>query len=179
MEEVLQAIPQLGVQTDGKTAHDFGVRELDITLIRATNYTDDGYPIKTRIGVIRSNTLTQLGTLTGDLVHYPFFEGVPLRIHKYDEAIDWVPINDIIRYSKNPGVKSIVMLVGVQSNQFPRALDLASRFLPHNIAVLIGGFHVSGMLSMIGLTDDLKGAMEKGITLGCRRSGGRASAHRR
>ena len=71
------------------------------------------------------------------------------------------------------------MLVGVQSNQFPRALDLASRFLPHNIAVLIGGFHVSGMLSMIGLTDDLKGAMEKGITLVAGEVEGGRSAYRR
>jgi radical SAM superfamily enzyme YgiQ (UPF0313 family) len=98
-------------------------------------------------------------------VSYPFFRGVSLRIHKFDEAIDWVPVNDIIKASKTPGVRSIVMLVGVQSNQYPRALDLASKFLPHGIAVLIGGFHVSGMLSMIGLTDELKVAMEKGITL--------------
>jgi hypothetical protein len=165
MEELLETTPQAGVEKDGKKILDFGVRELHVTLIRATNYTDDGYPIKTRVGVIRSNTLTQVGTLTGDLVHYPFFEGISLQIDKYDEAIDWVPVRDIIRDSKTPATHSIVMLVGVQSNQFPRALDLASRFLPHNIAVLIGGFHVSGMLSMIGLTDDLKRAMEMGITL--------------
>ena len=150
---------------DHKTAHDFGVRELDVTLIRPTNYTDDGYPIKARVGVIRSNTLTQMGTLTNDLVHYSFFEGVGIQIRKYDEAIDWVPEKEIVRRSSVPGVKSIIMLVGVQTNQFPRALDLASRFLPHGISVLIGGFHVSGMLSMIGLTPDLKDAMEKGITL--------------
>ena len=46
-----------------KTIADYGVRELDITLIRPTNYTDDGYPITMRVGVIRSNTLTQMGTL--------------------------------------------------------------------------------------------------------------------
>lgn len=165
MEAAIQETQTTGVQNDGKTARDFGVRELDITLIRPTNYTDDGYPIKTRVGVIRSNTLTQMGTLTSDLVRHPFFEGVSLQIHKFDEAIDWVPDDTIIRNSKKDGVRSIVMLVGVQTNQYPRALDLASRFLPHNIPILIGGFHVSGMLSMIGLTDDLKGAMDKGITL--------------
>ena len=54
-------------RADFQTALEYGIRELDITLIRPTNYTDDGYPIKTRIGVIRSNTLTQIGTLVRDL----------------------------------------------------------------------------------------------------------------
>ena len=51
-----------------------GNEELDVTLIRPTNYTDDGYPIKTRIGVIRSNTLTQLGTLVHDLENDSVFQ---------------------------------------------------------------------------------------------------------
>ena len=148
-----------------KNLKDYGVQELDITLIRPTNYTDDGYPIRMRIGVIRSNTLTQMGTLVRDFVNYPFFEGVSLKVHQIDEAIQRVPVKEILRRSKLPGVKSIVMLVGVQSNQFPRAQDLASSFLPHNIPVMIGGFHVSGMLSMIGLTADLRAAMVKGMIL--------------
>lgn len=153
------------VQTDLRTLRDYGVRELDVTLIRPTNYTDDGYPIKTRIGVIRSNTLTQIGSLVHDLETYPFFSGVSLKIRKIDEAIEWIPEKDILNRSKVPGVKSIVMLVGVQSNQYPRALDIASKFLPQRIPVVIGGFHVSGMMAMIGLTADLRSAMSMGITL--------------
>lgn len=154
-----------GVPTDLRRAKDHGVHELAVTLIRPTNYTDDGYPIKTRIGVIRSNTLTQIGTLVKDLSNSPFFKGVPLEIRKIDEAIEWIPVKEIIQQSKAPGVKSIVMLVGVQSNQYPRALDIAAKFLPHGIPVLIGGFHVSGMLAMIGVTADLRQAMSMGITL--------------
>jgi Radical SAM superfamily len=152
-------------QTSIQTAREYGVRELDVTLIRPTNYTDDGYPIKTRIGVIRSNTLTQIGTLVRDLEKESFFHKVTLNIRKIDEAIEWIPVKDIVKRSKVPGVKSIVMLVGVQTNQYPRALDIASQFLPYGIPVLIGGFHVSGMLAMIGVTDDLKTAMSKGIIL--------------
>jgi len=148
-----------------RSANEYGVREIDVTLIRPTNYTDDGYPIKTRIGVIRSNTLTQIGTLVRDLANELFFQGVKLDICKIDEAIEWIPVKDIVRRSKVPGVKSIVMLVGVQTNQYPRALDIASKLLPHGIPVLIGGFHISGMLAMIGLTADLRNAMSMGITL--------------
>ncbi|HTY37766.1 MAG TPA: radical SAM protein [Bacteroidota bacterium] len=150
---------------DLQTLSDSGVHRLDVTLIRPTNYTDDGYPIKTRIGVIRSNTLTQIGSLVRDLETYPFFKGVSLNIRKIDEAIEWIPEKEILSQSKVPGVRSIVMLVGVQSNQYPRALDIASKFLPHGIPVVIGGFHVSGMIAMIGITSDLKTAMARGITL--------------
>jgi len=152
-------------QTAFRTLQEYGVHEIDVTLIRPTNYTDDGYPIKTHIGVIRSNTLMQIGTLVNDLVKEPFFQDVKLNIRKIDEAIEWVPVKDVIHHSKVPGVKSIVMLVGVQTNQFPRALDIAAKFLPHGIPVLIGGFHVSGMLAMIGMTPDLEAAISKGITL--------------
>lgn len=148
-----------------QTLADSGISKLEITLIRPTNYTDDGYPIRTRIGVIRSNTLTQMGTLARDLVNYPFFNGISLVVRQVDEAVLRVPRNEILKRAKLSGVKSIVMLVGVQSNQFPRALDISSWFLPHDIPVLIGGFHVSGMLAMIGLTADLRGALVKGITL--------------
>jgi len=151
--------------SDPVTAGAFGVRELDVTLIRATNYTDDGYPITMRVGVIRSNTLTQMGTLARDLVNYPFFSGLSLNVRLIDEAIQRVPTREILRRSRVPGVKTIVMIVGVQTNQYPRAQDIASWFLPHDIPVMIGGFHVSGMLAMVGLTADLREAMTKGITL--------------
>ncbi len=150
---------------DNSHADDYGIRELDVTLIRATNYTDDGYPIKMRINVIRSNTLTQMAALTRDIVTHPFFRGTKVNVTTIDEAYENVPVRKIIKNSNKPGVKSIVMVVGVQTNQFPRAQDIASWFLPHDIPVLIGGFHVSGMLAMIGETDDLKEAAAKGIVL--------------
>ena len=146
-------------------AREFGVHKLDITLIRATNYTDDGYPITMRVGVIRSNTLTQMGTLARDLMNHSFFNGVTLNVRLIDEAIQKVPVKEILKRSRTPGVKTIVMIVGVQTNQYPRAQDIAAWFLPHGIPVLIGGFHVSGMLTMVGLTSDLRNAMFNGITL--------------
>ena len=40
-------------------------------------------------------------------------------------------------------------MVGVQSNQFPRAVDLARPFLAAGLPVCIGGFHVSGSIAML------------------------------
>ena len=57
-------------------------------------------------------------------------------------------------------------LVGVQSNQFPRALDLARAFRKLDVPVVIGGFHVSGCISMLPeLPADLKEAQALGVTL--------------
>ena len=58
------------------------------------------------------------------------------------------------------------MLVGVQSNQFPRALDLARAFRAAGVQVAIGGFHVSGCLSMLtGCDADIQSAAGLGISL--------------
>ncbi len=76
------------INKDFQTALEYGVQQLDVTLIRPTNYTDDGYPIKTRIGVIRSNTLTQIGTLVHDLGKESFFHIVTLNIGKIEYKIE-------------------------------------------------------------------------------------------
>jgi hypothetical protein len=56
------------------------------------------------------------------------------------------------------------MLVGVQSNQFPRALDLATRLRAAGVTVGIGGFHVSGTLAML---PTIEPNVQKALDLGC------------
>src|SRR6185437_7452964 len=68
----------------------------------------------------------------------------------------------------------MVMLVGVQSNQFPRALDIARPLRARGIQVGIGGFHVSGVLSMLGGKDaHLDQARAMGLSLFAGESEGR------
>ena len=56
-------------------------------------------------------------------------------------------------------------LVGVQSNQFPRAVDLARPFLAAGLPVCIGGFHVSGCIAMLPeLPPEIRAAQELGIS---------------
>jgi hypothetical protein len=40
-------------------------------------------------------------------------------------------------------------MVGVQSNEFPRALDLGPQVRAFGIPVIVGGSHVSGCLAML------------------------------
>ncbi len=60
----------------------------------------------------------------------------------------------------------MVGLIGVQSNQFPRALDLGRQFRALGVPVVIGGFHVSGCLAMLpAMPADMQEALDLGIHL--------------
>ena len=68
-------------------------------------------------------------------------------------------------------------LVGVQSNQYPRALDIARPFRAAGIPVAIGGFHVSGCLSMLdGQAVELDACRELGIAMFAGEAEGRLDA---
>ena len=71
----------------------------------------------------------------------------------------------------------LVALIGVQSNQYPRALDIARPFRQVGIPVVIGGFHVSGCLSMLdGHAVDLDGCRDMGIAMFAGEAEGRFDA---
>ena len=53
----------------------------------------------------------------------------------------------------------------MQSNQFPRAVDLARPFLAAGFPVCIGGFHVSGCIAMLPeMPKDIRDAQAMGIS---------------
>ena len=83
-----------------------------------------------------------------------------------DETNTRIRTKDIIAQFKRHGGFGMVGLVGVQSNQFPRALDIARPLRAAGIPVMIGGFHVSGCLAMLpGVQIDLQQALDMGISL--------------
>ena len=91
---------------------------------------------------------------------------VEIAVNAYDETNTVVPINKIIQRLARGRDPGFVCLVGVQSNQFPRATDMARQFHAASIQAAIGGFHVSGCMAMLPeLPDDLQEALDLGITL--------------
>jgi radical SAM superfamily enzyme YgiQ (UPF0313 family) len=63
------------------------------------------------------------------------------------------------------GGRGMIGMVGVQSNQFPRAVDLSRPFLKAGIPVCIGGFHVAGSLAMLKDTPpEIAAARDMGIS---------------
>ncbi len=141
-------------------------RTFSLVLIKPSHYDDDGYVIQWFRSAIPSNSLACLYGLAlecrdknvlGDDVH--------LEIHAFDET------NTVIRTKRiidlvHRGDDGMVMLVGVQSNQFPRALDLAKPLREKGIKVAIGGFHISGTTAMLKHRDRyVQQALDLGVSL--------------
>src|SRR6516165_4050546 len=135
-------------------------------MIKQTHYDDNGYPIQWLRSAIPSNTLACLNGLAEDARSRQVLgEGVDIRLHTYDETNRRVRPDKIIRMVREEGGRVLIGLVGVQSNQFPRAVDLARPFLSAGFPVCIGGFHVSGCIAMLqDLPPDLRRAQEMGIS---------------
>src|SRR6266536_5925476 len=120
------------------------IERFRIVLIKPSKYDDDGYLIRFWKGVLPSNTLNVLHGLTDDVKERCVFGDLSIEVTIFDETAEKVPIKKIIRWSRELGIKLLVCLVGVQTNQFPRALDMARLFRAEDITVIIGGFHTSG-----------------------------------
>ena len=126
------------------------IDKFHIVLIKPSKYDDDGYLIRFWKGVLPSNTLNVLHGLTENVRERRVFGTLPIEVTTFDETAEKVPISKIIRWSRQPGTNLLVCLVGVQTNQFPRALDMARAFKAAGITVIIGGFHTSGTINMLG-----------------------------
>ena len=142
-------------------------RQFLVYLIKPSHYDDEGYVIQWWKAWIPSNSLSSVYALTQDLAERQVL-GADLKIdvQAIDETNTIIPIADIIeKITANAGL-GLVCMVGVQSNQYPRALDMARQFRAAKVQVAIGGFHVSGCLSMLPqLPADLVEAQQMGVSL--------------
>jgi radical SAM superfamily enzyme YgiQ (UPF0313 family) len=138
-----------------------------LELIKPSHYDDDGYVIQWVKAWIPSNSLACLyGQAARAARERILGDDVEIVVRAYDETNTVVPVRRICSRIRRSGGNGIVCLVGVQSNQFPRAMDIARRFRAAGIQVAIGGFHVSGCRAMLPeLPADLREAMDLGITL--------------
>jgi len=136
-------------------------------MIKPSHYDDDGYVIQFYRSAMPSNTLAALHGLAEDCRQRDVLgDNVELRFSTVDETNKRVHVTKLIRQIQRDGGLGLVGLIGVQSNQFPRAMDLARQFRAAGIQVCIGGFHVSGTLAMLpGITPELKEAVDLGISL--------------
>jgi len=139
----------------------------NLVLIKPSHYDADGYVIQWLRSAMPANTLATLAGLARNCAERKVLgEDVELAIHAFDETNTRIRVHKLIRLIRQPGHRGLVGLVGVQSNQFPRALDIARAFREADIPVCIGGFHVSGCMAMLSeLPEELKQAQTLGISL--------------
>ena len=152
-------------------------KTFELHLIKPSHYDDDGYVIQWLRSAIPSNSLAALHGIADDCARrHALGPDVAIEIFAYDETNTRIRPEKIAASIATAG-SGLVCLVGVQSNQFPRALDLARRFRAAGAPVAIGGFHVSGCLAMLpDMPADMREAQALGVSLFAGEAEGRLDA---
>jgi hypothetical protein len=141
-------------------------RQFRLVLIKPSHYDDDGYVIQWFRSSTPSNSLAAMHGLATDFAQRRVLGAdTEISVVAYDETNTRIRPERIAADIRCAGA-GMVGMVGVQSNQYPRAMDPARRFRALGIDVAIDGFHVSGTIAMIPqITPELQEAMDLGIAL--------------
>ena len=150
--------------TDQSGAED---RRFQLVLIKPSHYDDDGYVIRWWRSMIPSNSLAAVYGIAGDCAAREVLgPGVAIDIVAIDEANTRIDIPRLLKQFERNGNFGLIALVGVQSNQYPRALDIARPFRQAGLPVMMGGFHISGCLAMLdGKAVDLDQCRDMGVSM--------------
>ena len=109
---------------------------LRVVVLKPSKYTPEGYVERFRRGFMPNSTLPYFRSMTPD-----FVGRLPIEVHSVDEYVhtDLRYLSLLRRKANGP---TLVALVGVQSHQLHRALDLAAYARGNGCDVVIGGPHV-------------------------------------
>ena len=139
---------------------------LHLYLVKPSKYDDEGYVVRHWRGVLPSNTLSCLYALTEDVRRRAVLPDVDMQISVIDEMVQKVPLEKIARLNRRSGERAVVCLVGVQTNQFPRAADMALELRREDVPVILGGFHVSGVLALFpGVSPEIQQLLDAGVSV--------------
>ena len=142
-------------------------RRFQLVFIKPSHYGDDGYVIRWWRAIIPSNSLAAIyGVALDCIANKALGDDTEIDLEAIDEFNQRIDIEKLVRQFKRHDNFGMVALVGVQSNQYPRALDIARPLRAAGIQVAIGGFHVSGCLSMLdGHAVGLDACRDMGVSI--------------
>ncbi len=159
------------------------IERVVVILIKPTHYDDDGFPQRYARGVLPSNSLAVMRSLTERALADILPRGIATEIYMLEDGIERHArrLHRLRKRFPEKGTKLIVGLVGVQTAQFPRACDLIDRWQRRGATCVIGGFHVSGSISTLldGIDDagrhdvpcprampaEIQALMDRGVTV--------------
>ncbi|MGB7034853.1 MAG: radical SAM protein [Xanthobacteraceae bacterium] len=142
-------------------------RRFQLVLIKPSHYDDDGYVIRWWRALIPSNTLAAIYGIAQDCAEREVLgPDVAIDIVVIDETNTRVDVPALLSRLRSHDNFGLVCLIGVQSNQYPRALDIARPFRAAGVQVVMGGFHISGCLSMLdGRAVELDACRDMGVSM--------------
>lgn len=152
-------------------------KRFSILLIKPSHYDDQGYVIQWLRAPIPSNSLASVFGLIKDCSDRKVLgEDIDINIEVIDETNTKVEVKKLVPQLKQ-AEGCLVGLVGVQTNQFPRAVDIARDFIAAGIQVAAGGFHAAGSLAMLpDVPPEITEAQEMGLTIYAGEAEGRMDA---
>jgi len=143
------------------------MRKFQFILVKPSHYDEDGYVIRWWRAIVPSNSLAAVYGIAADCAARRVLgPDVEIDIDVIDETNTRVKIPELIARLRRNDNFGMVALIGVQSNEYPRALDIARPLRAAGIPVAMGGFHVSGCVSMLdGHAVELDACRELGVTM--------------
>src|SRR5262249_45233123 len=119
-------------------------------LIKPSHYDDNGYVIQWARNDMPPNSLAALYGIASDCSDRRVLgDDVDISISTAAETNTRIKSHRIVRQMRSSGGRALAALVGAQSTQFPRAMDIARPLRAAGIPVCIGGFHAAGCLAML------------------------------
>src|SRR4029079_8473446 len=137
-----------------------------IILIKPSHYDDDGYVIQWVRSPIPSNSLASVYSLIADGSRRKVLgDDVDIEIDLIDETNTSVRFGKLIQRLKAAD-GAMVGLVGVQTNQFPRAVDIGRKFRDACIQVIRCVFDAAGSIAMLPqCPPEIVSAQDLGISI--------------
>ncbi len=112
------------------------MKKLEVVLLKPSKYRFDGMVERFESGFMPNATLCHIAALTPEEIN-----GVKVSVRYVDEYVQ-TDIGYLTLLHGSPDVITLLALVGVQSHQFHRAIDLAAYAIKHAVPhVVIGGPH--------------------------------------
>src|SRR5947199_9778128 len=127
------------------------IRQLVVVLVEVTKYDREGYLIQFYKGVLPCNTLAAMWSLTEAAFASLELDGLLCRVIAFNERTMRGGVNalQVMKERSAPDTRVVVGLVGIQTNMFPRARQLALEFKAQGATVVMGGFHISGSITLL------------------------------
>lgn len=114
-----------------------------------------------------SNTLSTLNALAEDCAARRVLgEGVDIQIEVHDDQCGMPAVESIAARMRRAAAGCLACIVGSHSAHFTRAADLARRFRAAGMPVVMGGFHISGVLATLPEPPaELQEMLDMGVSL--------------
>lgn len=109
---------------------------LRVVVLKPSKYMTDGYVERFRLGFMPNSTIPHIRSMTPAKVG-----DTSIELHAIDEYVR-TDLEYLSLLSARRSGRTLLALVGVQSHQFHRALDLAAMARANGCMVVIGGPHV-------------------------------------